>query len=158
MNYIGTPPTQQGRAAALPVRAGALWRDAIRFTPDWSERAAQRTWRTVGAVCFAIGIINAFLPLLPTTVFLLIGVWAYGKGDPAMRERLLSHPRFGCGLRRWVERREIHRAGKVAACGGIALSAAFTVWMAGSRPLTWAIVAGLVGLMAYLATRPEPRD
>ena len=52
-------------------------------------------WRALGTVCVAIGVINAFLPLLPTTEFLLIGAWAYGKGAPEMRERLLAHPRFG---------------------------------------------------------------
>ena len=55
---------------------------------DWSQPALERTWRTVGMLSMAVGVINAFIPLLPTTVFLLIGVWAYGKGDPAMRERL----------------------------------------------------------------------
>ncbi len=128
----------------------------VRDAPDWSERALQRTWRTVGSLCFAIGIVNAFIPLLPTTVFLLIGVWAYGKGDPAMRERLMNHPRFGPSLRLWVEKRQIKRAGKVGAVTGIALSAAFTAVMIGPRPIMWAIVTGLLLLSAYLATRPEP--
>ncbi|WP_290872736.1 YbaN family protein [Aquabacterium sp.] len=123
---------------------------------DWSQKALERTWRSVGALCFAIGIVNAFIPLLPTTVFLLIGLWAYGKGDPAMRERLLQHPKFGPGLRRWVERREISRKGKVAAVLGITVSACFTAAMIGPKPITWAIVAGLCGLSAWLATRAEP--
>lgn len=123
---------------------------------DWSERALQRTWRTVGSLCFAIGIVNAFIPLLPTTVFLLIGVWAYGKGDPAMRERMMNHPRFGPSLRLWVEKRQIKRTGKVGAVTGIALSAAFTAFMIGPKPIMWAIVTGLLLLSGYLATRPEP--
>lgn len=123
---------------------------------DWSERALQRTWRTVGSLCFAIGIVNAFIPLLPTTVFLLIGMWAYGKGDPAMRDRLMNHPRFGPSLRLWVEKRQIKRAGKVGAVTGIAMSAAFTAFMIGPKPIMWAIVTGLMLLSIYLATRPEP--
>ena len=128
----------------------------VRHAPDWSERALQRTWRTVGSLCFAIGIVNAFIPLLPTTVFLLIGLWAYGKGDPAMRERLMNHPRFGASLRLWVEKRQIKRTGKVGAVTGIALSAAFTAYLIGPKPIMWAVVSGLALLGAYLATRPEP--
>lgn len=124
---------------------------------DWSERALQRTWRSVGGLCVLIGLVNAFVPVLPTTVFLLAGAWAYGKGDPALRERLLNHPRFGRGLRLWVEQRQITRRSKVAAIAGISASGALTVATLGSRPLTWSIGAGLLGLCAYLVTRSEPR-
>lgn len=123
---------------------------------DWSQPALERTWRTVGMASMVIGVINAFIPLLPTTVFLLIGVWAYGKGDPAMRERLLHHPRYGRGLRLWIENRQITRRGKLAAVGGIALSAAVTAATLGPRPVMWVIVTGLAGLSLYLATRAEP--
>jgi uncharacterized membrane protein YbaN (DUF454 family) len=133
----------------------------VRMSPpparsDWGHKAAQRTWKTLGSVCFAIGIINAFIPLLPTTVFLLIGVWAYGKGDPALRERLLQHPRFGASLRLWVEKRQISRKGKIGAVGGICLSAAFTATAIGPKPIMWVIVGGLLGLSAWLAMRDEP--
>lgn len=132
---------------------------AVRHAPDprdWSERALARTWRTVGTISFTIALINAFIPLLPTTVFLLIGLWAFGKGDPLMRERLMMHPRFGPSLRLWVERRQITRKGKMAACCGIALSAAFTAAVMGPKPATWAVMAGLTGLCMFLATRAEP--
>jgi uncharacterized membrane protein YbaN (DUF454 family) len=113
-------------------------------------------WRLLGMTSVTIGIINAFIPLLPTTVFLLIGLWAYGKGDPALRERLLNHPRYGNALRLWVDKRQISRKGKIAACCGITLSASFTAAMIGPKPITAAIVLGLAGLCIYLATRQEP--
>lgn len=115
-----------------------------------------RAWRALGAVSFGIGVANAFIPLLPTTIFLLIGLWAYGKGDPVMRQRLMAHPRFGPGLRRWVEHRQISRRGKWAACLGIAASAAITAALVGMKPITWVVDAGLLVLVVYLATRPEP--
>ena len=124
---------------------------------DWGDKALARTWRTFGMLCFGIGVVNAFIPLMPTTVFLLMGLWAYGKGDPAMRERLLNHPRYGASLRLWVEHRQITRKGKIAACLGITASASFTAWAIGGKPVMWAVVAGLVGLMAFIATRQEPQ-
>lgn len=114
-------------------------------------------WRVLGMLSVAIGILNAFIPLLPTTVFLLIGVWAYGKGDPALRQRLLNHPRYGHALTLWVDKRQISRRGKLAACAGIALSATFTLAVIGpQRTAGWAIAAGLAALCVYLLTRQEP--
>lgn len=114
-----------------------------------------RTWRTVGTVSIAIGLINAFIPLLPTTVFLLVGLWAYGKSDPHLRKRLLAHPRFGAALRRWVDHGQISARAKTGACASIAVSGLITYAVAGSRPVVWFILAGLAGLMAYLVSRPS---
>jgi uncharacterized membrane protein YbaN (DUF454 family) len=122
--------------------------------PEALQTWEARTWRALGAASVAIGVINAFIPLLPTTVFLLIGAWAYGKGDPRLRARLLAHPRFGPSLRAWVEHRQISTRGKVAACSAIAFSMAITAWLLGSKPVTWMVDAGLAGLILYLITRP----
>jgi uncharacterized membrane protein YbaN (DUF454 family) len=155
MSYAGSPPPP---LALRTQPASALQAARVGASPnlDWGDKALARTWKSVGTLCFAIGIVNAFIPLLPTTVFLLLGVWAYGKGDPLMRERMLQHPKFGPSLRRWVEHRQISRVGKLGACLGIAGSAAGTAFLIGNKPIMWAIVLGLGVLCAWLATRDEP--
>jgi uncharacterized membrane protein YbaN (DUF454 family) len=155
MSYAGSPPPPLAlRAHTAP----ALQPAGVDTAPnmDWGDRALARTWKTVGTLCFAIGIVNAFIPLLPTTVFLLLGIWAYGKGDPEMRERMMQHPKFGPSLRRWVEHRQISRTGKLGACLGMAGGAAGTALLIGNKPIMWAIVLGLGALCAWLATRDEP--
>jgi uncharacterized membrane protein YbaN (DUF454 family) len=135
MNYAGSPPPPLAlRAHVVPMHAQAT--ESQHTNMDWGDKALARTWKSVGTLCFAIGIVNAFIPLLPTTVFLLLGIWAYGKGDPEMRDRMLQHPKFGPSLRRWVEHRQISRVGKLGAC--------------------LSIVLGLGALCAWLATRDEP--
>ncbi len=113
-------------------------------------------WRVLGTASVAIGVINAFLPLLPTTVFLLIGAWAYGKGAPEWRERLLAHPRFGPPLRHWQHGRRMTRRAKRAALSGMACSFAVTWAALGNVLPVAAIGTGLLLLAAYLAQRPEP--
>jgi uncharacterized protein len=113
-------------------------------------------WRILGTVSVTIGVINAFLPLLPTTEFLLIGVWAYGKGAPELRERLLAHPRFGPPLRNWQDGRRMTRRAKRAALSSMALSFGFTWAALGNGWPIAAIGAGLLSLAFYLASRPEP--
>lgn len=73
---MDTSPPSVKLQPALPVMLPAA-------APTAAEQAEQqmrcwqaRTWRTLGAVSVAIGLVNAFIPLLPTTIFLLIGVWA----------------------------------------------------------------------------------
>lgn len=55
----------------------------------------QMLWRLLAAVSVLLGIIGAFLPVLPTVPFLLLGAWAAGRGWPALEARLLAHPNTG---------------------------------------------------------------
>lgn len=114
------------------------------------------TFRWIGRICVAIGLINAFIPLMPTTVFLIMGAWAYGKGSPELREKLLNHPRYGPSLRRWVEHRQMTRTSKRAAILAILLTYLLTVIATGPRPITLAVGGGLALLILYLARAREP--
>ena len=115
-------------------------------------------WRVYGATSVAIGVVNAFIPLLPTTVFLLIGAWAWGKGAPEWRARLLAHPRWGKALRLWANGRQVSRRGKRIATLGIATSWALSAALIGPRPAVLAAGLGLAALVAWLWWRPEPGD
>ncbi|MCB1957342.1 MAG: YbaN family protein, partial [Rhodocyclaceae bacterium] len=110
---------------------------------SWRERG----WRILGAVSVAIGIINAFIPVLPTTIFLIIGAWAWGKGAPEWRARLLAHPRYGPPLRLWLEQRMITRRGKRMCLFGLAASALLSSWLLGFRPLPTALLVGGLSLL-----------
>jgi uncharacterized membrane protein YbaN (DUF454 family) len=123
--------------------------------PDSASRTA-RLWRAFGTLSVAIGLFNAFVPLLPTTVFLLVGLWAYGKGAPELRERLLDHPRFGPSLRLWQERRAMTRLAKYQCIGTIAFGYLVTLLFVGFSPVSGLVGVGLAGLALYLALRPEP--
>ncbi len=136
-----------------PADAGI---DSDRRSGDRRLSATAIFWRILGATSVCIGIVNAFIPLLPTTVFLLIGVWAWSKGAPEWRERLLAHPRYGPPLRHWENGRTITRRGKRLAVMGMALSFSVTLALAGVRPVTLAVGIGLAVLAAWLWSRPEP--
>jgi uncharacterized membrane protein YbaN (DUF454 family) len=56
-----------------------------------------RAWRGFGVVCIAIGLINALVPLLPSTVFLILGAWAYGKGAGAAQSIAQAPPLWCTG-------------------------------------------------------------
>jgi len=113
-------------------------------------------WRVFGATSVVIGIVNAFIPLLPTTVFLLIGAWAWGKGAPEWRARLLAHPRWGDALRLWANGRQVSRHGKRMATVGIATSWVLSAVLIGPDTAVLAVGLGLAALVAWLWWRPDP--
>jgi uncharacterized membrane protein YbaN (DUF454 family) len=59
-----------------------------------------------------LGIIGAFLPLLPTTPFLIVALALFSKSSPRFHQMLLDNKWFGAGLRQWEESKTISRQTK----------------------------------------------
>lgn len=55
----------------------------------------------VGWLCVGLGIAGTFLPLLPTTVFILIAASCFMNSSERFHEWLYSHPQFGVMVRAW---------------------------------------------------------
>ena len=118
-------------------------------------RLAVLVYRAIGVVCVGLAIVGAVLPLMPTTVFLLIALWAFAKGSPAWAERVRRHPRLGPYVRDWEERRAIPRRAKALAVGMMALSLTILWFASRNLVLTTAVGAILVAVSGYIVTRPE---
>ncbi|MBK1677629.1 hypothetical protein CKO38_13315, partial [Rhodospirillum rubrum] len=109
----------------------------------------------LGHVCVALGVIGAFLPVVPTTPFLLLATWAYGQSSPRLRAWLWTHPRYGKAIRGWHEHGLISRRAKVLSIGAMACSVGITAWLIGDMTVV-AIQAGVLALVAaFIASRPE---
>jgi uncharacterized membrane protein YbaN (DUF454 family) len=111
----------------------------------------------LGFVFLALGIIGAFLPVMPTTIFLILAAWSFGRSSPRLEAWMLDHPRFGGVLRDWRAHGAIPRRAKWMACGGIALGYAL-FWLSGHPPLWLAILvaAAMLACAIWIVTRPEP--
>jgi uncharacterized membrane protein YbaN (DUF454 family) len=114
-------------------------------------------WRILGFTSVGIGMVNAFIPLMPTTVFLLIGAWALSKGSPEWRAKLIAHPRFGRALRDWEDGRRVSRRGKRLAALGMAVGWVIVVLWQGTSLWTAGVGVLLATIATWLWRRPEPR-
>ena len=129
--------------------------------PDGGEptrprsRTAVLLYRALGVVCVALGTLGVFLPLLPTTVFLLIAVWAFARGSPEWADKLRAHPRLGPYIRDWEERRAIPRRAKALAV--VLMATSWTGVAIATRSLIWMIGLGatLAVVAAWIVTRPS---
>ena len=67
----------------------------------------------LGWICVSLGFIGIFVPGLPTTIFLIIALWAFTKSSKTLRLWLLNHKRFGPILRNWQEYKVVPLRGKI---------------------------------------------
>ncbi len=66
-----------------------------------------------GLACVAAGIAGIFLPLLPTTPFLLLAAACFVRSSETLYAWLMNHRWFGSYLRDWREHRAIPVRAKV---------------------------------------------
>lgn len=64
---------------------------------------------------FILGIIGAFLPVLPTTPFLILAAYLFNKSSPRMHSWLTSLPYFGNVIIEWEKNRVIRPKAKIMA-------------------------------------------
>ncbi|MFT4251413.1 MAG: YbaN family protein, partial [Caulobacter sp.] len=111
-------------------------------------------WLAMGLACVALGFVGAVVPLMPTTVFLIMAAACFARSSPKLEAWLLDHPRFGPTLRAWRRDRAIPPTAKLMACGGMAAGLAAFWWGAHPRWPLLLIVAAVIGLCAaYVVSR-----
>lgn len=123
-----------------------------------ADAALRLIWFLAGLLCVGLGFVGAFLPLMPTTIFLILAAGCFARCSPRLESWLLNHPRFGPSLRLWHEQRAIPRGGKIAACIGITLG--YVVFVRSGHPsLALALVVAVMLFLCagWIVTRPNPR-
>jgi uncharacterized membrane protein YbaN (DUF454 family) len=97
-------------------------------------------WRALliacGTLSLALGILGIFLPLLPTTVFLLLAAACYARSSDRFYQRLINHRWLGSYIRNHREGRGMRRRDKTltlvmlwVGIGATAIWTAESLWL-----------------------------
>jgi uncharacterized protein len=113
-------------------------------------------WLVAGVLLAGLGLIGAVVPLLPTTIFLILAAGCFARSSPRLEARILNHPQFGPLVQDWRDRGAIPLRGKLFAIGG--MTGGYSVFLLAARPaLPLALmVAALMALVAaWILSRPS---
>jgi uncharacterized protein len=110
------------------------------------ETSKRLFYLSFGWLMFALGFIGAFLPVLPTTPFMILALWGFSKGSDTLHNWLYNHPKYGATLRDWDQYRIIPVKAKLASVSMMTISGTYLVFFS-SAPTIGIICA--IGLMTY---------
>lgn len=113
----------------------------------------------IGWIFVVVGAIGLVLPVLPTTPFLLISLWAFSQSSERFHHWLYTHRIFGPPLQDWDRYGIIPIRAKTIALTTMAISATLVVSF---TETPWYGLVGMLALMSigaiFILTRPSHRQ
>lgn len=105
------------------------------------------------ALFFLLAVAGAFLPVLPTTPFLLLTSWCLVRASPRLNARLQRSPLFGPLLRDWERYRGVRLHVKVTALTVLVLAVTSSLLFGALAPWLEVVLVALALLGAYVIVR-----
>ncbi|MCH8075761.1 MAG: YbaN family protein [SAR324 cluster bacterium] len=109
-----------------------------------------------GLISLVVGIVGAFLPILPTTPLVLLAAFFFSRSSPWLHRKLLNNRLMGGMIRNWQHHGAIGRRAKVSATGlmaGLFVLTAIYVPVAVLVKVLVAVVCSSV--LVFIWTRPS---
>lgn len=148
--------------SSTPTMASASPPDKV--TTPASRLHASATVRWIlwiaGSIALLLGILGVFLPVLPTTPFILLAAACYARASERFHGWLLRHETFGPTIRNWEQYRSVAPRTKRIAITMMTLSIAASIYVV--REHLWlqamlAVIAVSVGTWMWrLPEHGEP--
>lgn len=84
-------------------------------------------WILLGWVSLSLGFAGIFLPILPTTPFVLLAAFCFSKGSKKWHTWLRTHKQFGPLIQDWEKNGSIHPRAKTTATLLITILFSFSI-------------------------------
>ncbi|MBO9195946.1 YbaN family protein [Rhizobium sp. 16-449-1b] len=109
----------------------------------------------LGYALVCLGFVGAFLPVVPTTPFLILAAGCFARSSPHLEVWLLEHPRFGSLLRDWRDRGAIRSRVKALSCAGMLIGYVL-FWFESGASLLVSLVVVVLMLAGACIVLPRP--
>lgn len=104
---------------------------------------------------FALGVVGLVLPVVPTTPFMLVALWAFSRSSRRFHDWLYHHRIFGPPLQRWRRERVVPWWTKAIALTSMGASMAYVAIVVKPPWYALAAMAAVVAAgIAYIARLP----
>lgn len=129
---------------------GQRW-DSSAHTNGTSSRLIRRVWIGAGTLFVGVGTLGIFLPLLPTTPFLLLAAACYARGSKRFYNWLLGNRWFGNYIKDYRERKGIPLKLKILSISLLWVTIGYSAVFVASIPLIRAVLIGIaIGLTIHI--------
>lgn len=117
-------------------------------------------WLIAGWFFLLLGVIGAFLPVMPTVPFVLLAAACFTRGSKKLHRWLRHHPRFGAQLRDWEDKRCIPRRARNIGLLMMWTSISVTALMLYHRLpwLSWLMLIMAAAVTVYMMSLPLRED
>ncbi|MEM7309524.1 MAG: YbaN family protein [Planctomycetota bacterium] len=127
-------------------------------TPPATTGLARWCLLVLGVVFTVLGAVGAFLPVLPTTPFLLLASACFVRSSPAFHRRLLANRVFGPYLRQWQRDRTVPPDAKRKAYGLVLVTFTLSIVLVDRLGLRVMLAVLGLALLAFLAWLPATAE
>jgi uncharacterized protein len=120
------------------------------------SRAVRVLFNIAGIVALGLGLVGIFLPLLPTTPFVLLAAACFARGSERFHQWLLANRTFGPMVHEWESHRSLPYRTKVSAIVLMSLTMAVSIVFFVQPPwLKVALALAGVGLAIWMYRIPS---
>ena len=84
-------------------------------TKTVTDSVRKGVYFVIGSISLAAGVIGVFLPVIPTTPFILLSAWCFFRSSEKIYQWVISNERFGPTIENYQEGRGITKNTKIRA-------------------------------------------
>ncbi len=100
-----------------------------------------------------LGIIGIFLPILPTTPFLILALALFARSSPRFHQMLLNNRWVGASLKQWEEKKSVSRQTKRNASILVLISFSLSIAILSGRLELQILLMGIASVLLFFIWR-----
>lgn len=112
-------------------------------------------YNLIGGTSLSLGVMGAFLPILPSTCFILLASWAFANSSPTFHNWLYFNSPFSESIQNWKQHRVIPLKARWIATASITASYSISFILINNVYILSGLGVGLAILLLFLHSKPS---